>query len=290
MMNRTPRRSLVCSSLALALTLVPSLPVLAATSTHTAAAAAAPRGDTSPEDLSAQAVEKFGAKQYDEAIALFEQAYALDAEPNYLFNIGRVYEEKGDLENAVVYYQRFVAQPGVDLESRQAATQRLKILRETLAELEADDEQADPPPEETPDEITPVEPPPDDEATAADEEAAVKRKKALRYTGYGLLGLGGAGLVVGGIYGGIASGTVAEAEADMYIDRRAALLERASRQARVADAMFITGGVIAAAGLTLVLVTLGGKKGGKTEQVARRSQWTPMVGPRRVGLGFSHRF
>ena len=38
------------------------------------------------EALNAQAVEKFQAKQYDEAAALFEQAYDLNPEPNYLFN------------------------------------------------------------------------------------------------------------------------------------------------------------------------------------------------------------
>ena len=66
-------------------------------------------------------------------------------------------------------------------------------------------------------------------------------------------------------------------------------VERARTQARVADAMFITGGVLAAAGLVLVLTTLGGKKAKGSADVAR-SVWSPVVGPQHVGLGLSRRF
>ena len=132
---RSVPRSLVCSTLAIVLGAAPSL---------TAAAASAPSetapAEGDPEALSAAAVERFEAKDYDAAVALFEQAYAADPQPNYLFNIGRVYEEKGDLENAIVYYQRFVKQSGVDLESRQAATERLKVLREAQAQLKGEDD------------------------------------------------------------------------------------------------------------------------------------------------------
>ena len=72
--------------------------------------------------LSDEAVAAFKAKDYDTAIAKFQRAYEIDPQPNYKFNIGRVYEEKGDLENAVKYYQEFVQSPGVDLEAREAAT------------------------------------------------------------------------------------------------------------------------------------------------------------------------
>ncbi|MEM9459036.1 MAG: tetratricopeptide repeat protein [Myxococcota bacterium] len=283
------RRSVVCSSLAVALGLSPSLPVLAATgTTEPDASASATAGDPSgdPEALSMRAVEKFQAKEYDAAIELFEQAYALDPEPNYLFNIGRVYEEKGDLRQAVEQYQTFLGQSGVDLASRQAATERLKVLREALAAME--DEQEPGPvgtsadnPTPPPDEPPPDEPPPDD--------GTERRKRALRITGYSLLGAGGAGLVVGIVYGSLASGTVDEANGDPYVDRRAALKSRARRQARVADAMFITGGVLAVAGLAMVLATLGG---GKKRQgdTARRTRWEPVLGPQQVGLGLTHRF
>lgn len=293
-LSRSIRRSLVCSSLALALGAAPSLPAWAAanaTSTATKATVVAPEDGAAgdPEALSAAAVERFEAKDYDAAADLFEQAYEADPQPNYLFNIGRVYEEKGDLENAVVYYQRFVGQSGVDLESRQTATERLKVLREALAQMKAADEpppeDVEPPKEEETTSSTPVEEPVVDEGDAQ----AAKRKKTLRITGYALMGAGGAGLIVGAIFGGLASGTVKDADADPFVDRQEAFRERARTQARVADAMFITGGVLAAAGLVLVLTTLGGKKAGKTD-MSRRTRWSPVVGPQQVGLGLAHRF
>ena len=292
MTSANRRRSVSCSSLctglAFGLALGPSLPVLASTP----AEAATPEGD--PEALSAEAVELFEAKDYDGAVALLEQAYAIDPNPNYLFNIGRVYEEKGDLQRAVEFYQRFVKQSGVDIDSRQAATERLKVLREALAQIEADKADETPPPDETTeptDELTqpepePSPPPPDDAA-----ERTAKRKKTLRITGYSLLGVGGGALIAGAVLGGIASATADDANGDPFVDRTIALRNRARRQAIAADAMFITGGVLAATGLALVLTTLGGKKSAKAGDTAsRRTRWSPVVGPERIGMGLTHRF
>ena len=68
--------------------------------------------------------------------APFEEAYAIDRVPNYLFNIGRVYEEKGDIRSAVDYYQRFVKEPGVEIEARDLALQRLRVLKGVLQETD----------------------------------------------------------------------------------------------------------------------------------------------------------
>ncbi len=291
-MPRTPLRSaprsLVCSTLALAL--APGPVALAAGASTQRASAQAPDAAGDPEALSAAAVERFQEKDYDAAVDLFEQAYAVDPQPNYLFNIGRVYEEKGDLEKAVEHYQRFLGQSGVDLESRQEATKRLKVLREALAELESTKPKDEPPK----DDVT-TDTPPEDEPVADEGDAkADKRKKTLRITGYALMGAGGLGLVLGGVFGGLASGSVKDAEADPFVDRQEAFRERARTQAHVADAMFITGGVLAAAGLVLVLTTLGGKKKDPKADVAakaaRRAVWSPVAGPRHVGLGVTGRF
>lgn len=306
--SRLVPRSLVCSTLAIVLAAAPTLPVLAAAPSKAKAKKAKPKAEAEeteapkaeeetappaepapdgPEAFSAAAVERFEAKDYDAAVELFEKAYAADPQPNYLFNIGRVYEEKGDLENAVVYYQKFVGQSGVDLESRQAATERLKVLREALAQMKG--EGADEPPEDEPpkDEGT-GEPKVDEPIADTGEDAkAAKRKKTLRITGYSLMGVGGVGLIVGAVFGGLAQGSVKDADADPFIDRQEAFRERATTQARVADAMFITGGVLAAAGLVLVLTTLGGKK---AKADVAKSVWSPVVGPQQVGLGFARRF
>jgi tetratricopeptide (TPR) repeat protein len=283
-------RSFVCSTLALVLGAAPSASALAAApgkSSKKTEAEAAPSpsepsspSDDDPEALSAAAVDRFEARDYDAAVVLFEKAYAADPNPNYLFNIGRVYEEKGDLKKAIVYYQRFVGQSGVDLESRQTATERLKVLREALAQLDADEPSR---PSDEPDDVVAQPDEALDPSTATDDDAsAAKRKKTLRITGYALMGAGGVGLIVGGVFGGLASSSVDDAQSDPFVDRQEAFRDRARTQARVADAMFITGGVLAAAGLVLVLTTLG--KGKKKQADTAKAVWSPVVGPQQVGV------
>ena len=241
-----------------------------------AASEATPAQNSEAEKLSDQAVEAFNDKRYDESIDLFEQAYALNSNPNYLFNIGRVYEEKGDLEQAVVHYQEFVSQAGVDLESREAATERLKVLREALRQLEEDKQ------EETTEETTPVEPETDEPPT--------DRKRGQRIAGYALLGAGGVGLIVGGVLGGVASSTASDADNAEFVDDRLRMRDDARRQARAADAMFITGGVLAAAGLVLVLTTLGGKKKSTAAVGTRRFVFSPAATPTSAGAVVHGRF
>lgn len=234
------------------------------------------------EALSDQAVEAFNDKRYDESIDLFEQAYALNSNPNYLFNIGRVYEEKGDLQQAVSHYQRFVSQPGVDLDSREAATARLKVLREALRQLKEEEEseaENAPPPEAI------AEP-----APVTDDEPRTDRKRGQRIAGYALLGVGGAGLIVGGVLGGLASAKANDADNAEFVDDALRMRDDARRQARAADAMFITGGVFAAAGLVLVLTTLGKKKGSAAAAMPTRWVLAPAASPTSAGAALHGRF
>lgn len=230
-----------------------------------------------PDQLSAAAVEAFHAKDYEKAIELFEAAYAADPQPNYKFNIGRVYEEKGDLEKAVQYYQEFVKSPGVDLSARESASARLKVLREALkatqeeeaAEARAEEQEDDPKVEPM------VSPPMDDGAT--------DRKRKLRIAGYSLMGVGGAGLIIGAVFGGLALSKSRDADDAALVDDKIALRQDAKTRANVADAMFITGGVLAGVGLILVLTTLG--KGKRA-----RSALAPSFGNRSAGLSWTGRF
>lgn len=244
---------------------------------------AAAEGAETPDALSGAAVEAFRAGEYDKAIDLFQRAYTLDPQPNYLFNIGRVYEEKGDLEKAVANYQEFVKQPGVDIEAREAATERLKVLRRTLAELEEDKQ---------PNTGGAVDPSVD--APTPAEEAAAAKKRKLRIAGYSLLGVGGATLVIGAVFGGLAIGKSNDAKDAAFVDDKLALRQEAAGRAKVGDGLLITGGVLAAVGLVLVLVTLGkGKK--KNGDTARLR---PLVAPHptawfgrsSAGLSFAGRF
>lgn len=269
------------------LALGPSLGHARTTPTSAGASSADEGSEAEAETLSDQAVEAFGNRDYETSIELFEQAYALNSNPNYLFNIGRVYEEKGDLRQAVAHYQRFVAQPGVDLESREAATARLKVLREALAQLEDEE----PEPEEPTGTATP--PGPDEPVDTGPRQTPRDRKRGQRIAGYVLLGAGGASLIVGGILGGVATSTASDADDAEFVDDTLRMRDDARRQARAADAMFITGGVLAAGGLVLVLTTLGTKKkenGAASSRTTRRWVLSPTASPTSGGAMVRGRF
>lgn len=237
--------------------------------------------------LSDEAVLKFEAKAYDEAVDLFEQAHAIDPQPNYLFNIGRVYEEKGDLENAIVFYQRFVGESGVDLESRQVATERLKVLREAVKQLHDE-------PAGGTTEPGPATDPQPERDTEVDRPQDTERTRKLRIAGYSLMGVGGAALIAGGAVGGVALGTTRDADDAMFVDDQESLRRKARTQAGAADGLFIAGGVLAVVGLVLVLSTLRAGQGGRAKAsratAERRTSFAPAFGRTGVGFGLQHRF
>ncbi|MBL4685382.1 MAG: tetratricopeptide repeat protein [Nannocystaceae bacterium] len=287
--RRSPFVPRLCSVLALALATVPI---------HSAAAASPSATEDAPatsakaqaDALSDEAVARFSAEDFDGAIELFEQAYALDAQANYLFNIGRVYEERGDLAAAVDCYQRFVGSKGVDLEARQNATARLKVLRQALEALqpETQPEQAAETETET-ETLGPVDDTNDDDD---DDDAQANRKRSLRIAGYTLLGVGGGALIVGGIFGGLALGKSNSAEDQRFVDDAVRLRDEARVRARVADAMFIAGGVFAATGLAIVLSTVGEKKRGDTASARKTTtaRWSPWATPRSAGISLAGQF
>jgi tetratricopeptide (TPR) repeat protein len=223
------------------------------------------------EDINAAALEAFKNKEYDEAARLFEAAYDRNPEPNYLFNIGRVYEEKGDFESAIEWYDKFIHLPEVELQAREIALERLRVLRAIVAESKAEQEAAQ-------------EEQPADEPEAKPEEEP-KRTPPLRISGYVLLGIGGAALLVGAGFGGAALQRNGDLDQLNTLEPRNDAIEKGKRNAIVADSLFIAGGVIALTGLVLTLVSL--KKGkGKSQ----RASITPALAPGRAGVAASVRF
>jgi tetratricopeptide (TPR) repeat protein len=87
-----------------------------------------------------EAITAFNAGDLGVAVEKFKEAYAADPSPAYLFNIGRVYEEMGQLEDALEYYERFARQPHLKLEERQQAGERIEILRKLVQPKTAGDD------------------------------------------------------------------------------------------------------------------------------------------------------
>ena len=242
----------------------------AAVTTPTPAAQAPAPGTAA--DLSGQAIERFKAKDYDAAARLFEQAYSLDPNPNYLFNVGRVYEEKGDIRSAVDYYQRFVKEPGVEIESRELALQRLRVLRAILHETD-------------PEQPATAAPGPQADATppAASGADDTDRSKSMRLGGFALLGVGSISVIVGGVFGGLTLAKKNELDDAHMADERKALAREGKTFALVSDVTLFTGAALAVTGLVLVLVA-------RKSRSPKRSALAPSVGRGHAGLTWSLRF
>lgn len=250
----------------------------------TPAVAAQPEGDVSA--INAQAVEAFKNKEYEKAAELFKQAYELKPEPNYLFNIGRVYEQAGNMKSAVEYYGKFLHEPEVDLKSREVALERHRVLTGILDETEPgwNKTEEDGPVEDVPPDDVTTDPTPDD-TTPDDTPPPPKKPNKLRLAGYSLLGVGGAALIGGAVFAGVASGNRSELDDLDTLPARDDAITRGKRNALVADVLLLSGTVIALTGLTLVLVSLK-----KKPKASARASIAPALGPHGGGASAVIRF
>jgi tetratricopeptide (TPR) repeat protein len=92
--------------------------------------AAAPASQTNVAQLNEEGAAFYAARDYRHAIEKFIQAYAVDSDPNLLFNIARCYEELGETDSAIEKYEAFLKTPGADARGRQRARESLAALRE----------------------------------------------------------------------------------------------------------------------------------------------------------------
>jgi tetratricopeptide (TPR) repeat protein len=72
-----------------------------------------------------------GEGKADEALGLFERAYALDPAPTLLYNIGRLYDKKGDVVKARTYYEKYVSREP-DSERRAKGQLRLDAVLDRI--------------------------------------------------------------------------------------------------------------------------------------------------------------
>jgi tetratricopeptide (TPR) repeat protein len=92
------------------------------------AAASANQGNVA--QLNEDGASLYASRDYRHAIEKFIQAYAVDGDPNLLFNIARCYEELGETDAAIEKYETFLKTPGADARGRQRARESLTALRE----------------------------------------------------------------------------------------------------------------------------------------------------------------
>ncbi|HTV22205.1 MAG TPA: tetratricopeptide repeat protein, partial [Polyangiaceae bacterium] len=84
-----------------------------------------PASASSVAQLNEEGAALYAARDYRRAIEKFIQAYAVDSDPNLLFNIARCYEELGEIDAAIEKYETFLKTPGADTRGRQRARESL---------------------------------------------------------------------------------------------------------------------------------------------------------------------
>lgn len=186
------------------------------------------------EALSVEAADHFRAEEYEEAIALFEEAYDLEPVPNLLFNIGRCYEQLEEWELAKEHFEQFITSPDVATEAREKAMERVQSLNEIIA-AEAEEE------EERREEIAEL-----DETEPDDEPDMLP--------GYAAVGTGGLLIIGGVVMGVLANGNANRiGEPGLSYDERLDAQSTARTQGIVADVFYVTGAAATAAGIYLLL-------------------------------------
>lgn len=122
-----PRPLALAAGLALA---VAAAPVAAAGTEGRSTSAGASSTGTSVAQLNEEGASLYAARDYRRAIEKFIQAYAIDNDPNLLFNIARCYEELGEVDAAIEKYETFLKTPGADTRGRQRARDSLAALKQ----------------------------------------------------------------------------------------------------------------------------------------------------------------
>lgn len=234
--------------------------------------------DAAFDEAISAANERYEADDLDGAIDAFKKAYAIKNESDILYNIGRLYEKKGDFKNAVDYYGRYANEPDIKPEFRRDALERRKGLREVLDMREEETK-----PKEEPIETPKEETEPTDTTTPGDDVTdTVVTEKPSRALPVTFLVLGGAALAGGATFGVLADGSHKEAQESTDLAVVRAANERGQRQALTADALFVTGGVMAGLGVVFLITSRS-----KTSDTALI---TPILSPRAAGVGMTWTF
>ncbi len=236
------------------------------------AAPVASASDTAAaSDARSEAEAAFDDERYDDAAAAFELAYATAPHPTDLFNLGRVREEQGALAAALEHYEAFAEQPRLSLAQRDAAAERIEVLRKLVQ----------PEPASAPAPIAaPVQP-------TDTGPAKGNAGRPLIISGAVLTGVG----MLTAVAGGVGFGLVARRNTES-LDRLSggenptrltlAESEELHAQGRNAEALQITflaaGSAVALAGVALLAVGI------RTQRDARRASVTPVAGPGFAGV------
>ena len=197
-----------------------------------APAAAPPVNDDKSKaaDLFKKGADAYMKGDFNEAIKLLDQAYALDPQPVMVYNKARAEEGLGKTDDAITLYEQYLTQEP-NSPDRGAIEQRLSTLkkqRDEKAALEAANAQAE-----------------KDRQERERNKPKPHKRSPLPYV---VAGVGGAGIVTGIIFGVLAKGKESDGNSAKIQTQAIDARDSGSTLATVANISFIAGGVLIAAG------------------------------------------
>jgi len=101
---------------------------------------AAPKASDQAKDLAKEADKLYKDNKYAEAAEKLQQAYDLEPNPTYLYNIARAWDQAGELQKSLDTYRKYVAQPSDQTKPDLVRKANLAMdrLRTLVAKAEAD--------------------------------------------------------------------------------------------------------------------------------------------------------
>lgn len=215
------------------------------------------------------------AGKYDDAVAQYRAAYDLDQRPEMLFNIAQVYRLGNHKQQAVDYYQQYLAAQPDGPGAREARQWIAELTRQIEADRPLPSEPAQPePPPTTPPSSPPPRSEPEPGALTVTRSSPQLRIAGLATAGAGAIGLGFG--VVFGIKARSAADTISNHQGPWTLDERHTF-EDGQRANRTMIIGYVAGGALVAIGG--VLYYLGA-----------RTHVVPVAGVRTAGLAVQGRF
>jgi tetratricopeptide (TPR) repeat protein len=227
---------------------------------------------------------------YTRALEEFEKAYALEPLPGLIFNIARCHEVMGNLKQAIAKYKLFIEKSP---SSAQRPTVELRI-QNLETRLKQQEQQQPQPKVEKPTPATHPEPSKESAVTPTppSDQGEPTRTRSWKWpTSWALIGVGGASLITGIIFGVMVKSKndeFATAASDGSTTYRALndLRSTGNTYQNVEIATLVIGGVALAAGGGLLIWELVGRR----EAPAPRTALLPWAGRSGLGLNLTSSF
>ena len=254
-------------------------------------------GEENVQALIEAGATAFSEKRYEEALALFERAYALDDDPAYLFNLGLIADRMGDYEEAIRYLNLYVTSPDIDLDTREEALKRLEQVKKLQALKDPNDTNPkDTDPKDTDPKDTDskdggeTDPSKDPNGTKAEDGSTPNTEAPSLVGPITVSSVGAALLLGGGAMGVLATMKHGEFEDASSLQERRDAADAGETFALVGDVLFIAGGATAAAGIVWLIIELTSEAPASAANAQSNVHLVPIINEEQRGLGLGFTF